>query len=459
MSWRVDIVLYAIAGAAWLINALYENRGISVRVSGHGFDDGLDRAARELGVRFEPRKRGSLSAKGTAGDLSVSVGVVTLTDDDENPYTDLVVKVEGPRIPRGIRFAKEGGGGEDVLTGDPVFDDMVEVHGEPSIVLALMGRELRQKVALFAATRGDLRAGTLTWRANLNPPQAEIPAAIRKTLDLATALSSAEGGGICERLARNATTDPLPGVRLLNLLQLHDAFPAASEAREASRGSLDDASPWVRLAAARFLQEEIEVLESLARDRLVPDQAASEAVALLAARLETEKAGPILVDVLKGRTGDTQRQAIEELGRLRYAAAHGPLVVVMERADPRTAAAAATALGRLGDPRAEISRLRMLGREAVEVRLAAARALGRLGTVKSVAPLLALLQRGHDADGRQAIRGAIAAIQSRLVGAGAGQLTVAAAESESGRLSLADSEAGALTLADEGQTGSKRSRG
>ena len=27
------------------------------------------------------------------------------------------------------------------------------------------------------AHRGDLRAGTLTWRANLNPPQAEIPAA------------------------------------------------------------------------------------------------------------------------------------------------------------------------------------------------------------------------------------------------------------------------------------------
>ena len=450
MTWQVDIVLYAIAGAAWLINALYENRGISVRVSGHGFDDGLDRAARELGVRFEPRKRGSLSAKGTLGDLSVSVGVVLVTGEPESPYTDLVVKVAGPRIPRGIRFAKEGGGGEDVLTGDPVFDDMVEVHGQPSVVLALMDKDLRQKVALFAV-RGSLRAGTLRWQTLLNPPQSEIPAALRKTLDLAALLSSAEGGGICERLARNAATDPMPGVRLLNLLQLHDAFPATTEAGEASRGSLDDASPWVRLAAARFLHDETAVLESLARDRLAPDQAASEAVALLAARLEPEKAGPILVDVLKGRTGDAQRQAIEELGRLRHAPAHGPLVVVMERADPRTAAAAAQALGRLGDPRAEISLLRMLGRDDAEVRVAAARALGRLGSVKSVAPLLALLERGHDADGRQAIRGAIGSIQSRLVGAGAGQLTVASAESESGRLSLAGPEAGALTLADEGE--------
>jgi HEAT repeat-containing taxis protein len=249
-------------------------------------------------------------------------------------------------------------------------------------------------------------------------------------------------------------------VRLLNLLQLHDAFAGTTEAREASRALLDDGSPWVRLAAARFLQDEIDVLESLARDRLVPDQAASEAVALLAARLEPERAGPILVDVLKSRTGDTQRQAIEELGRLRHASALGPLVVVMERADPRTAAAAATALGALGDPRAETSLLGFLGRDAAEVRLAAARALGGLGTVRSVAPLLALLEsRGLDAAARHAIRGAIASIQSRLVGAGAGQLTVASTESESGRLSLSGSEAGALSLADDDDKESNRSRG
>ena len=70
--------------------------------------------------------------------------------------------------------------------------------------------------------------------------------------------------------------------------------------------------------------------------------------------------------------------------------------------------------------------------------------------MKSVSPLLALLEsRGLDTEARQAIRGAIAAIQSRLVGAGAGQLTVAAAASESGRLSLAGTEAGALSLTDD----------
>jgi hypothetical protein len=102
----------------------------------------------------------------------------------------------------------------------------------------------------------------------------------------------------------------------------------------------------------------------------------------------------------------------------------------------------------------------ILGRTDADLRVAAVRALGLVGSVKSVAPLLALLEaRGLDADARQAIRGAIGAIQSRLVGAEAGQLTVASAESESGRLSLAGSEAGALTLTDDDEKESNRSRG
>jgi HEAT repeat protein len=275
-------------------------------------------------------------------------------------------------------------------------------------------------------------------------------------IDLSTRLSSPQGGSFCQHLARNAVTDPLPGVRLLNLLQLQEQFPGAVETREASRADLTDPSPWVRLSAARFIGDEgLDALEALAKDREVADQAAAEAVALLAAQLQPERAGPLLVDVLKSRTGDPQRQAIEALGRMRHAAAFGPLVVVMEHADPRTAAAAARALGVLGDSRAEASVLAVLRTVNVDLRLAAARALGQLGTVASVAPLVALLEsRGLDAATRQTIRGAIASIQSRLVGAGAGQLTVASAGSESGRLSLANSAAGALTLTDDRESGS-----
>ncbi len=436
-----------------------------VFVSSEGFDEAVERLEQDLGARFPGRPPGarSESAYGTIGDARVAItidNVPLFAVVDGVVHTLLGVLVEAPGLPRAVVFAREGGGGEDVLTGDPAFDDAVEVHGDPGVVLALLDEDLRREVAAFVAQGGALRAGQLRGRAPLGDPREQVPAMMRKTLALAERLSSAERAGVCPRLALNATRDPLPEVRVLNLVQLQEKCTASPEALATSRAALRDASPWVRLAAARFLRAEVETLEALARDRQVPDQARAEAVALLAARLAAERAGPLLVEILKTSTGDTQRKAVEELGRLRHGPALGPLVVLMERGAARTAAAAASALGALGEPRAEASLLEALGREAVEVRVAAARALGVIGTVRSVEPLAALLEsRGLDASARQAIRGAVASIQSRLAGAGAGQLTVASAESESGRLSLAGPGAGDLTLADDGGIESRRPRG
>lgn len=450
-----EIFYWLVTEAGGAFFGLSRRVGLAPRPSPDGIDDGLERAARELGIDFERRFPRSHTAVGTVVGASVSVAIKTATDeDDQNPRTYLFVAVDAERIPRGLRFGEESGKGEDVLTGDPVFDDLVEVHGEPSLVLALFDKELRQKVAVCVRGGGSLADGRLTYRSLLGLPQADIPATLRDALDLATRLSSSEGGGLCARLARNAVTDPLPAVRLLNLYQLQERFPSASETREASRADLPDPSPWVRLAAARFLGDEaLDVLEALAKDREVPDQAAMEAVALLAARLPADRAGALLLDVVKSRTGDAQRQAVEELGRLRHPPAFGPLVVVMDRGDTRTAAAAATALGALGDSRAEASLLGVLARGDSDVRLAAAQALGALGSVQAVAPLLALLEsRGLDTAARQTVRGAIGAIQSRLIGAGAGQLSVADAAGKTGRLSLAGAEAGALSLASDIET-------
>jgi hypothetical protein len=450
------VLVVAAAGTAlaWLLIGL----GRGGPRSTDAFAEGLERASRELGIRFEPRSRHSYTARGTIADSTIRVSLTSgpkheFTDYPPRPLDDetvpyLEVSVAGPRIPRGLRFAAESGRGEDILTGDSVFDELVEVHGEPSLVLALCDKELRQKVAVFVGNGGRLEAEQLNYRTRLQLSQAEIPAALRLTVGMANELSFSDGGGICQRLARNALSDPLPGVRLLNLLQLHDGFPGTGEARDASRAALADSSPWVRLSAARFLGDEgLTVLEDLARDRQIFDQAAVEAVALLAARLPVDRAGPLLVDVLESRAGDAHRQAVEELGRLRYAPALGPLMVVLERADPRNAAVAAAALGSLGDARAESSLLKSLWGEAHEVRFAAARALGGLGSVRSVPPLLTLLDSGRlDAAGRQCVREAVASIQSRLVGAGAGQLSVAANAPESGRLSLAKPRSGAGDL-------------
>jgi hypothetical protein len=245
-------------------------------------------------------------------------------------------------------------------------------------------------------------------------------------------------------------------------VQLQERCAATTEALEATRAGLGDTSPWVRLSAARFLGDEgLAVLRDLVRDPSAPDQAAAEAVTLLAARAPVDAVGPLLVGALKTRRGEARSEAIAQLGRLRFGPAVGPLIVLLETSNPRTAAGAARALGSIGDTRAEAALLHAVGTEARELRIAAARALGALGTVGSVEPLLELLERRRlDAESRHAVRECIGAIQSRLVGAGAGHLSIAEDAAEAGRLSLATPTPGTgdLSLTAPAPTGEKTRR-
>ncbi len=374
----------------------------------------LEEASREQGIRFEPRSSRSATAMGTWKDFSVLVKLQRRgmeTDDEKSLSLYLNVRITGPRIPQGITLAAVRGTGGDMLTGDT--------------------------------------AGELLYRAPADVAPGELVRVLRLGLWLARELSS-PGGGVCERLARNARSDPQPGVRLLNLLQLHEQFPEKAEAREASQEDLKDPSPWVRLAAARFLKDEgLAVLEQLVQDRAIPESAAAEALTLLAARYPAQRAGPLLATALKMHSGEARRQAVEELGRIRYGQARGPLRVLLEHADPRTGAAAAAALAALGDVKAETTLLKAVESDARELRLAAIRALGMVGSAASVEPLLSFLaSRRLDAETSQVIRSAIGAIQSRLAGAGAGQLSLAATPPGSGWLSVArpGDEHGQLSL-------------
>ncbi len=410
----------------------------------------LEGAAGEHGIRWESRASRSSSAAGTCEDFSVGVGMEwKRPPDSDNDQLHLGVAITGPRIPQGLAFTAERETGDDVLTGDTVFDDMVEVRGEPSIILALLDREIRQRLSEFVGLGGSLKAGRLVCGAPTSFAPGEIVRGLRLGLWLARQLSS-PGGGVCARLAQNAKVDPHPGVRLWNLLQLQEQFPETAEARQASLEDLDDPGPWVRLAAARFLGDDgLGALEHLALDRGVPESAAAAAVELLAARSPTARAGPLLLAALKAHAGEARLRAVQELTRIRYQPARGALLVLLERADPRTGAAAATALAALGDATAEAPLLAAVDAEARELRLAAVRALGSLGSVAAVEPLLAFLgSRRSDAETRQAICDAVAAIQARLAGAGVGQLSLAAASPGSGWLSLPapSAEQGRLSL-------------
>jgi HEAT repeat protein len=442
----MELIVVALANlAALTFHLLQRWAGRMNREQVKWLETGLAAASDQLGVSFAPLSAGSWKAEGTCGPyaLSTALSVEILLPQDENDVSQRVeylrATVSGGLIPRGMSFTPERDSGDDILIGDPLFDDTVEAHGEPSVVLARLDEAVRKKVRRLVSDGGRLENGELVWHAPTRYLSHEIPQALRMLLDLADEISSLEGGGICPRLARNACQDSVSGVRLWNLLALQEQFPLSREAREASRQGLEDVSPWVRLSAARFLREgEGPALESLVRDPAVPDHAAAEAVALLAARGPAGEVGSLLVATLKARSGETRRQAIEELGRLRHAPAFGPLVVLLQRSDPGTAAAAAQALGALGDLRAQHALVEGVKAEARELRLAAARVLAKVGGVGVVEPLSALLEsRGLDAESRRTILDAIAAIQSRLAGAEAAQLSLVTSVRERGRLTLA----------------------
>jgi HEAT repeat protein len=452
-----DLLIWVLSMSDWLLYALLVNvfgfsayaarrvRGRLAAGQADWFSAGLEAASRELGLRLAPRHHRSRTAAGGCGAFAVRiwVGLVYVPGLDEEGIEErveeLCVSVTGGAIPRQVSFTRERDRGDDVLIGDSAFDDIVEVRGEPTLALAMLDHALRNQIRSLVAAGGRIENGELLWKARPVYASREVPQAVRGALDLARVFSSGGKATPQQCLARNAGEDPVSGVRLWNLLTLQERFAQTREAREASLAALRDQSPWVRVSAARFLRDEGRaVLEELATDTAAPDQAAAEAVALLAARGRADEIGELLVSVLKNRSGEARRQAILGLGRLKHSPALGPLVVLLERADARTAAVAAEALGGLGDARAEPALLQAAAGEARELRIAAARALGPAGTVAAVEPLMRLLEtRRLDAESRQAIRECVAAIQSRLAGAEAGQLSIAEDARETGRLSLA----------------------
>ncbi len=409
------------------------------------FNDGLEIARRQHALHFEPRPWGSPQAECRRGDYIIRAEVRTYKEEEHQPvHANLHVTLTCPRLPEGLRFSRESGRSADILTGDALFDDAVEMVGDTVELAAILDDRLRFSLRRLVAWDGSFRDGRLFWKTTQGFGAAVVPKLIIELVQLAEQLIEAEAAAVPQRLAANATTDPVPGVRLWNLSLLQQHFPGLSLAREASSGDLADADPWVRLAAARFLRDDgAEVLRSLLADERAPDHASAEAASLLAARLPPAEAGPLLVAALKGRSGETRRQSIQEVGQLKFAPSLGPLCVLLEHADARTAAAAAGALDALGDAKAEPHLVDAARHEAAELRIAAARALGSLGTVKAVEPLLHELDTKHlDGESRRAFRLAVSAIQSRLAGAEAGQLSMAPTTAEAGRLSLATPRAG-----------------
>jgi hypothetical protein len=344
-----------------------------------------------------------------------------------------------PVILRRRTHARRAG---EIEIGDASFDEAFAVKGPLGQVLSLLDAETRlQLIFAHAESRVEISAGAFR-AAQVN--EESLPRILPRLLHIGWRF--AQPADVPRRLAGNVKADPEAGVRLQNLLFLIRELPAAPETREALRTACADASPEIRLQAAKGLGAAgRDVLLDLAGSR-VDDAVRAEAVSVLDRELSFERTKAILDDALDRYHPKTACACLEALGKSGDAAAVDELGKVLAREPGELAAAAAQALGATGSPAAEPALLQALQRQEEEVRLAVVHALGRVGTAAAVLPL----QEGAggswlDRDLHRAAREAIAEIQSRLAGASPGQLSLA--DTEAGQLSLAQAEAGQLSLA------------
>jgi HEAT repeat protein len=327
--------------------------------------------------------------------------------------------------------------------GDRRFDDIFFIGGPAKLIFALLDAETRR--LLFHAglngkldiSHGELRVAQM--------PDEMLPDTLPLLLDVGRRF--AQPMDIPRRLAENAHQDPMPGVRLQNLLLLIRELPNDAATVEVLRKACSDPSPEIRLRAAKEVGAEARGMFLELAEGLEDDAVSAEAVSILERELPFERTKAILDRALSRRRVRTACACLEAIGRGADAAAVDILAKALENEYGELAPTAAWALGATGSPAAEPPLIAALQREAEDLLVVAANALARVGSVAAVLPLKEMADRFRLGEARKAARQAIAQIQSRVQGASPGQLSLAGAEA--GQLSLAQAEEGQLSLASD----------
>lgn len=365
----------------------------------------------------------------------------------------LLTRIDGHAVPLTLRrerrdFLGRKLSAREIEIGDKEFDDDFHVTGPHSFVRALLDGPTRRLLRTLLSeidveVAGATLRGTVPVRTGWPPHEFALARLLSLALEAGRRLERPRD--VAQRLADNARLDPVPEVRLQNLLTLVREFPEHPATDAALMTACADASDWIRVRAATALGERgrSTLLEVAGRDD-PDDDAAAQAIDVLGRHLAPERTVSLLARALRARQMQTARACLAALGNVGDESAIGVLSRVMGVEEGDLAVGAADALGATGSPAAEPALVAALEREIPDVRVAAARALGRAGTAGAVLPLKDAESRyARDARFSGTARQAIAEIQSRVGGA-PGQLSLAAAEA--GTLSLADDERGRLSL-------------
>lgn len=390
-------------------------------------------AARRVGLEGVTASDGGLFGEpvvgGRAAPAPLNVRLQPISNRQKVTGTTLVIAGLGHPL-GGLTLRRDGLLGRtrrQIEVGIPVFDDEVFVQGDLPLALAVLDAKTRRQVA--ALMRGSLAVADREEPVAVGATVADgilmvhLPEQAPDSERLAGVLAAALGiarrlmapPDIPQRIAENLRREPKEAVELQCLQLLDRDFPDHPATREALLAALQDRGDEVRLWAARRLGEEgRETLLALATNAGTPDACAAQAVAALGPRLPPEPAEAALRRALTWKRHETARALLETLGRLRRAEAEGLMIEA-------------------------------LGSDGFRVAVTACQALGRAGTEAAVAPLRAAAEPATRSELGQAAHKAIAEIQSRLIGAARGQLTLA--DGEAGALTLAEGEPGWLSLA------------
>lgn len=203
---------------------------------------------------------------------------------------------------------------QDVLTGDPGFDDRMVLRGSQAhLVRAWMDHGVRRAVIALAVRCRQL--ALLPDRALLifedkaeNPLQPEL--VLRSVRELLQLVRLFVGGpSPMERLIRVVQEDPEPAVRRRSVESLARRYASEPMAQEALRGALQDEDWLVRLAAAKSLGGE--ALETFAHMLHVAPRPWPEFVVTAVAELNN----PLFLSLLRSAL-PTSIPAVLAIGRM-----------------------------------------------------------------------------------------------------------------------------------------------
>ncbi|HEY3450725.1 MAG TPA: hypothetical protein VGK67_30490 [Myxococcales bacterium] len=438
----IDLVALAAVGAFTVFLGWYNARAAARDAAREA---AWTSAAKSLGLKYVQGEGRTLAGRTDGFDVLLE----TFNDGSEQsprPVTRVVVGGRG-RIRPELAFKAEAAfeglrkalGKDDLQLNDPEFDKAVNIHGPEDLALAALGAEARKLLPGFVRGGGTVHDGEVVLQLNgeLNEAAA-LEGAVTSALAIARALAV---DSVPAALLTNASKDPSPGVRRLNLAALAEKHAASGEARRGLEAGLADPDVEVRLLAARHLEASVavqQVLEKIADDASTVEAARASALDRMAEIFPYSVVAPFVARSLAKDAGAArQAAAIRAAGKAKDAAQLETLLAMTGAQGLGLGVELAKAFAEFEGAQAEKGLIALLGHPEPAVRRLAAVGLSKVGSVKAVEPLLPLAEGVLAAsEVKDAARDAVRAIQARLGDAGAGRLSVVDERAGEGGLSV-----------------------